>query len=843
MKLFVTTCFILLVSVSYALPFQAPTPGNYSCFSSEESIFDENARDIGATLTINADNSYTFTTSNASENGSVVISEDTSAELTDYFQNGSILKLQPSSGSAAYDGMFVSDKQNGMYIMLKNNNGLNIRCQSPGADIAKAMNQLATEQAPTMQPTEPSGTATKAQEPTSQGATTGTLFAEIPSENETITSDPLQPLQEVQSGAYACSYTNNTVFFTSSDDPSYYPDEEIDTYGLWLLPDGSTLTTYLGFLQKYSDGSTSFSERNAGFISEYAPGFYTFEASTGQITLQGGNLGGHTYTYGTNREGKAALSRISTTREQGGTDKTWVNTYSCTYESDIPAGLTELADSTPVVDLTNITIAPSKFDTNNPNPNSIPITDRYYCYPQFDYLDYLANRYDDYGYDYLGTLPRYVREYVLEILPNNEYKFNGETGTFATGVDQYYLQWQSGPLNPTGETIKGEDDYTPPHSSNVSYDTWGAEITNIEIPLEDDTPTVDCFQQGAREQKALLDFALRQPTPAIYQCQTADEKSEQKTLEILPGNRYLFDGQEGSYWIKVRDLRNHVMWEFGPLWGDESYFSSDDSTGLRTLEVAYQASVGSGTSVSFFDEPLMFCESLAAANLIPVYGTAPATPPPAGSSGLDALYARADEETGWNFYHFLASGYAGQRLVTKDECSKTYPNGQNVCGTYTAQGNTVTFGDGGKIALQSADSSNDDVIIEGQLYENKTLSGPLTLNGTFETGSASSSSPITNMSSTYISESSYSFSQDGAFSYSSSSKSTMAAPDLFDATGVGALATSSSFESSSGTYSIDGNTITFHHEKGYTTQCGFFFPRNNDTSSVHVCGRDYGLSE
>jgi hypothetical protein len=434
-----------------------------------------------------------------------------------------------------------------------------------------------------------------------------------------------------------------------------------------------------------------------------------------------------------------------------------------------------------------------------------------------------------------------VREYLLEILPNNQYKFAGETGTFATGVDKYYLQWQSGPLNPTGETIKGEDDYRPAHSSNVSYDTWGAEITNVDIPLEDKTPTVDCFQQGAREQKALLDFALQQPTPATYQCQTAGDNPEQKTLEILPGNRYLYDGQEGSYWIKVRDLRNRVMWEFGPLWGDESDFSSDDATGLRSLELAYQNSVGSGVSVSFFDEPLMSCESLAPANLIPVYGTAAATAPPPGSGGLDALYARADEETGWNFYHFLASGYAGQRLVTEDECSKTYPNGQNVCDSYTAQGNTITFGTGEKIALQSADTGNGDVIIEGHQYENKTLTGPLTLNGTFETGSASSSSPITNMSSTNVSESSYSFLQDGTFSYSSSSKSTMAAPDLFDATGTGALSTSSSFESTSGTYTIDGNTITFQHQKGYTTQCGFFFPRNNDTSSVNVCGTDYDL--
>jgi hypothetical protein len=71
------------------------------------------------------------------------------------------------------------------------------------------------------------------------------------------------------------------------------------------------------------------------------------------------------------------------------------------------------------------------------------VQDTYYRYPSFSELEPGEG------------LPRYVREYVLEILPNNGYRFNGETGTFTTGVDEYYLQWQSGPLNPTGAIIKG----------------------------------------------------------------------------------------------------------------------------------------------------------------------------------------------------------------------------------------------------------------------------------------------------------------------------------------------------------------------------------------------------
>jgi hypothetical protein len=158
MRLFVTTCSVLLFSTVYALPFQAPMPGDYSCFSSKESIFDKNAQDIGASLTIAADSSYTFTTSSASENGSVAVSEDTSADLTDYFQSGSSLVLQPSSGSTSYEAMFVIDKQGGMYIFLQNNNGLTIRCESLGADIANAIQQIAAEQATTPETIPSSGT-------------------------------------------------------------------------------------------------------------------------------------------------------------------------------------------------------------------------------------------------------------------------------------------------------------------------------------------------------------------------------------------------------------------------------------------------------------------------------------------------------------------------------------------------------------------------------------------------------------------------------------------------------------------------------------------------------------
>ncbi len=153
--------FILLFNTAYALPFQAPVSGVYQCFSSGESIFDANAKDIGATLAITADNSYTFTTSNATENGSVTVSEDTSNDLSSYFQSGSFLSLQPSSGSTPYQSMFVSDNYGGLYVFIRNNNGLDIRCQSSGADIAKVIGAAVAQEAPTNPTTQPTNPTTE----------------------------------------------------------------------------------------------------------------------------------------------------------------------------------------------------------------------------------------------------------------------------------------------------------------------------------------------------------------------------------------------------------------------------------------------------------------------------------------------------------------------------------------------------------------------------------------------------------------------------------------------------------------------------------------------------------
>jgi hypothetical protein len=156
MKGYLAIFLTLLASKAYALPFQEPIPGTYQCFSSQESPFEENVEDIGATLEFPNAQTYRLTTASATEEGTVSSSAiDTSSDaeieaaMTALWQGGSNLVLQPSSGSVPYEGGFFVDHLGSSYAVIQNNNGLHIRCESEGADIAATFDRAANGEAMT----------------------------------------------------------------------------------------------------------------------------------------------------------------------------------------------------------------------------------------------------------------------------------------------------------------------------------------------------------------------------------------------------------------------------------------------------------------------------------------------------------------------------------------------------------------------------------------------------------------------------------------------------------------------------------------------------------------------
>jgi hypothetical protein len=792
------TLYASLFTLAYALPFQEPTSGVYTCYSGPDP-FDLNAPSINATLEFFPDFTYRFTTASATEEG--IVASSLYAENGDgseaLFQSGSSLALQPNSSSTVYEGGFLMDYVGETYAIIYTNTGSAIRCDSEEGDLATAL-QVARDRTEYEQP----------------------FYLPMTEDFE-----KLDYLQTFQPGIYACAYTVDSVNGLAGNFPSYYPDDEPFISSVVLFPNGDSFTV----------------EEDNIYKSQYRTGTYSFDGSRGRVNTVGGSIGGLSMLYGKNAAGKASLYSRQTSYSSDKDTGEWLDiqyiaTRYCEYAQDIPADFANgFADSTPKIDLNNLTVTAGKYDPNL-NLEVEPIPDTYYCYPSYSALEI--------GEGY----PRYLREYVLEILPNGQYTFEGQTGEFRAGVDDYYLQWQSGPLNPTRDIIEDENDYGLPYSATVEFSDWGSEIRRIEVPDEKVYIYIDCFQQGGREQKALLDFAIKQPVPMNYACLPSGDNPQVVGLEVLPGNRYIFDGQEGSYQTFTDENSSSIAWESGPL-NDDTDYLVDDETGLRTLtftltQIYGIIPVGSST------ETTMVCQGVTKAKIIPKYSNTPAPPLPAGSGGLNGFYAKgeytnidgvASSSSEWTYYHFLPDGSVYQDgFVTGDECTKTYPNGKSVCKSYSLQGNVLSFSDGDSVSFVQAD--NGGIILDGILFDNKTLAGSQTLNGKFEFLQTTSSPVFSPTNGSFSSlSSSYTFTGN-SYDYSSISESTFFAGGFgFDTPGI--FGQDSDSEGDNGTYAVNGNSITFTSAQGFVKACTFFFPTAGDMTNVNICGTDYSSKQ
>jgi hypothetical protein len=178
-------------SLVFALPFQEPIPGSYQCFVAGQDPFAVDVTDAGARLELRADKTYTLSTASASENGTFITQgmED-DANMTQLFQSGVGIELYPQSGTAAYGGIFIIDKEGGLHTLVQNSGGVWIRCQSEGADLIAALQNVAEAQA---------------------------IVNETQSRAEASGRVPkLTPMNAVSQGTYQCYYS--------------YDDYDIDTY-------------------------------------------------------------------------------------------------------------------------------------------------------------------------------------------------------------------------------------------------------------------------------------------------------------------------------------------------------------------------------------------------------------------------------------------------------------------------------------------------------------------------------------------------------------------------------------------------------------------------------------
>jgi hypothetical protein len=208
-----------LLPLAFALPFQEPIPGSYQCFIAGQDPFAAEVKDAGARLELRPDKTYTLATASASENGTFTTqSMEDEKDMTQLFQSGVGIELYPQSGSAAYGGMFIIDKQGGLHTLVQNSGGVWIRCQSEGADLIAALHTVFEEQA---------------------------IINETEVRAETSGRVPkLTPMNAVSQGTYQCYYSYDDY---NTDTGAHEPEPFKELFKLELFSNNQYICT--------SDGS------------------------------------------------------------------------------------------------------------------------------------------------------------------------------------------------------------------------------------------------------------------------------------------------------------------------------------------------------------------------------------------------------------------------------------------------------------------------------------------------------------------------------------------------------------------------------------------------------------
>lgn len=418
---------------------------------------------------------------------------------------------------------------------------------------------------------------------------------------------------------------------------------------------------------------------------------------------------------------------------------------------------------------------------------------------------------------------------TVQILPGGKYRTALGSGTFTTRGDGSLsrIRWRGGPL---------EDTYEP----YLSFGAYGQDFSLSDVG-GDDGRDYECYQAGAREDLARLEFALKTPKVGQYPCVTTDGSGRSAgTLELRPGGRYRFGGGEGRYTVNLLgdqdDDWSDVDFVGGP-WDEDRALYSEGEDGERSF-----SGVGKLT-----------CRTVVKPTPIPRFGTAKAPAPPKGSGGLSGAYASWNVDPlgyggcgglCWDFYLFHPNGYVytdePDTGLEDADCSRTHPNGLPVCEVYTFQNGLLKVGNGKAEPLKKG--ANGDLDLGGTtLIAIRPVTG-LKLSGPYRSFSASVA--IGGLSSGY-SEAYLRFSPDGRFTREASGGFSATFTDTGTSSGTttGGVTTSSA-RSSGGTYRFVGNTLELKYADGRVVRSFAFLgdpPKNGKVSTglLRVGGRDY----
>ncbi|BDP43601.1 hypothetical protein DAETH_35700 (plasmid) [Deinococcus aetherius] len=419
---------------------------------------------------------------------------------------------------------------------------------------------------------------------------------------------------------------------------------------------------------------------------------------------------------------------------------------------------------------------------------------------------------------------------TVQILPGGGYRTSGGGGTFSVRKDGSLrkVRWQGGPLGGSSEGYLGFGD----HGQDFSLGDVGPQERDYE-----------CYQAGARENLARLEFSLKTPKPGKYPCVTGDGSNKGAgTLEILPGGRYRLGGGEGRYAVDLLSDQNED-------WSDLEFAggSLDGASG------SYSEGEDGEREFSVF-RPKVTCRLVVKPTPIPRYGTAKAPTPPRGSGGLSGAYASWQADVGgycgglcWSFYIFDKNGYVytdePETGLEDADCSRTRPNGLPVCEVYSFRGGQLTIGDGKPEPLRKKADGNYD--LDGTtLTAIRPVTG-LKLGGKYRSfsGSVSPGGMTSSFSEVFLR-----FLPDGRFSREAAGGASSTFTDNGTSSGTttgGVTATGS--RSNGGTYRFAGNTLELKYADGRVSRSFAFLPEMKggqpNKGFVHLGGRDYSLQD
>ncbi|MEL6465182.1 MAG: hypothetical protein AAFQ58_09460 [Pseudomonadota bacterium] len=362
--------------------------------------------------------------------------------------------------------------------------------------------------------------------------------------------------------------------------------------------------------------------------------------------------------------------------------------------------------------------------------------------------------------------------------------------------------------------------------SFVAFEDYGQRMTLRSVKRNSQYSRYECYQSGAADDYVTIAAYLTTPQVGRYQCVNV-ETGERAPFEILPGLKYRFANEVGSFLVSdvIDQASGTVDWVSGPLTGEKSFYSEEVRSGLREFSISSSDGRALGGFVYSSSTLSLACEGRGEPVQIALYGSDPAPPVPAGTQAISGQFYRFEQTFNGTFsayepqvYTFRPDGYVfigppGPNAAK--DCDRTRPNGLPVCASYRIIGNQIGILEEGDETVHQFAITGTAPTLDGEPMRPVEPAAQTSLDGHFWANyfwSSGFCGAFSACSSTYI-EWNYVFATDGRFQFSEDSQFLASMNSSISNTNMAKNAA----DANQGRYEIEGNTINFAYDNGVVT--------------------------